>query len=199
MKKNKILLKKHGKKASLNSPNFSVQYSAENQLQCGKNIISALKGNSDLVMVMSTAGSRRLVKNPEDYVESLIELAQKQKIAYRYSKVPAETSGSAIDKLFSFSRQNSFDHQLTFYINDQQWNSSGFDSLRSSIPARYFIFCETMGETVLDTFQNMMDKHKLEICSCVVFDWPEMGQMGISSLYLSYEQLSSIVDLLVEH
>ncbi len=195
MKKNRIQVKENKVVPSLDKPMFSIQYKDKQPLQFGKRIISGFKQKSDILMQINTSGVTHLTRDTESYAERLIQKAAELSIDYRYSKVPCEDSGTVLDKLFSLSSKAAYQHEILFLFNDSDWNFDKADGFRTPAPARYFIIKDGIDSgNYLYTFNNMMDKQKLESCRYVIYDWPEIFQMGITSVQAGYSDIMSIID-----
>lgn len=201
-KNSEISLRKNKDNSNLSSAQFSLTYQQHklksDQKKQSYEIISALKGNQDVIIEMNS--SLFSVHNEKDsYVKKFINSIRELDLDYRYSKVPAKSSQSILSKLMG-KGDNQHAHEILTFVPHNIWSTEDFQKIIPLCGIRYYITKDTAedikGEELLDKMSRMMDNEKLDYFKFTVFDGGQLGNMGINSKDLSINDIKQLLDLI---
>jgi hypothetical protein len=196
IKKNDINLKiKENKLASgLDSPRYMITYKVkapeEENRKNSFEIISALKGNNDVLIEFNSSLLILNASSSESCASNFMKAVKTMNLSYRYRKSAPLGKKSFLSQLLNGGSKDA--HEMLVYIPDELWKQEGFYSILPTGGLRYYISNGPTDENKIleDVFNgHLMGEEKIDFFNLVIFDCSAMGQMGIVSNHISFDEL----------
>lgn len=196
--KNTIKIKENKSRESLDTARFHLSYKLIEKLEQLRpfcyNLLSSLKGSSDVVMEINTNLVAVSQTSDKDLIQYYTELAKKLGLDYKYRKIPFAGNNSIFSKLFNMKKQDAY--ELVIHIPAAIWDTEGFSDYINTCGTRYyFTDNEKSTDKLLDEMDKMTDIDKHNFFKMIVFDMSSVGNMGINSRKLELCDIKKLLNL----
>jgi hypothetical protein len=190
-----IRLKENSTKDSLETARFFLNYKQskipEDAKKVSHEILSVLKGDSDVIMEINTNLLFSSPKPGSEIVQNFIEFAKDNSLDYKFRKIPATTNQNIMSKLFAPKKQEA--QELIIFIPSPAWHSNSFGSILNLYGTKYH-FLDNPAPSILDDLLAMSDPEKLDSCKFIVFDLGLLGNMGINTKKYNLSELKKLLE-----
>lgn len=194
LQKYNIKVKENKHKEGLETARFALAYKKPGGKDGSYDIISALKGDSDVIVEVDSS----LISPPsldiQGYIKELVLCITNLRLDYIRRKVPTLKRGGLLS-IFTGPKKTQAD-EIFIYIPASSWKKEGFRSLFPILAARYYVIksnadLEKQDNMVkyLEKIRDMGDEERLDSFSLIAFDPGDMPMMGINSKTLDLEEI----------
>ncbi len=188
--KYRLKLQKNKDFQTSGGPQYTLKYStkSDNPRHVSHAILSAMIGNDDVILLVSTEFFSNLNQKGPGPVEKFIERARSHGLFLVQRSRPVE------QKISFFGFQSRMKkkvevQEVAAYVPNQVWRDS-FADILPLCGARYFVTPQTMSvSTFINHVLDMSEEEIAKTFKTRIFDLAQAGQMGISS-DLSLEEIS---------
>ncbi len=163
--------------------------------QAGYDILSALAGDSDLILELNTELFYGVSREPDKCAEKLLKDIQALNLEHYYRMV---TSGTPL-RLFGLTlerKDKKQAYQIAVHVPNRIWKEPFFRDVLPACGARYYIAREPMdARFVLDGLFDLSEEQKAAMFRRVLFHLAEQGVIGIMSAEEQENELRSLLGL----
>ncbi|HHW48042.1 MAG TPA: hypothetical protein GXX14_05420 [Clostridiaceae bacterium] len=180
-------------------PQYSVSYMSKSTKTDNRKtsfeLISALKGDSDVVLEVNTS-LFNVPQLPEDkFVAGFLEDIRRIGFDYLYRKVPA-SSKSFFSQLLGLGKKNAQAHEILVYIPDESWKKGELYNIIPAYGVKYYITKDnSQGRQAMDDIYLLTDDERLDTFKLIIFDISYFAQMGITSRSLTADDIKRLIGI----
>lgn len=196
-----LKLKENKSDWGLDTPRYMITYKvksfAEEVRKNSFEIISALKGDNDVLIEFNSSLLMLNESDCEFCTANFIKAVKTMNLSYRYRKSAPIGKKSFISQLMN--RKNKDAHEILVYIPNELWKQEGFYSILPIGGLRYYIINgPSDGNKILEDVFNgqFMESEKIDFFNLIIFDCCSMGQMGIVSNHISFDEIKQTLGVI---
>ena len=192
--KYKVKFKKNSNEICGDAPQYSITYKSDlkNASSISHEIISAFIGKSDVIVEINSDMSG-IGPDRSNSVDGFIGKTGAFNLSYRMRNVQSEKNSSAFGFVLDLRKKKQAKEAL-IHIPNAVWNHPAFGSCLPLHGARYYVAKES------DDFSGRLEKiecmslsDKADVFKAVIFDLAICGQMGISSAFLTMDEIKGML------
>jgi len=163
--------------------------------QAGYPILSALAGDSDLILELDTELFYGVSQDPDRCAEKLLKDIRSLNLDHSSrlvaSRRPVRFFGLSLER-----KDGKQAHQIAAYVPNRIWKEPFFRDVLPACGARYYITREPMdARTVLDGLFTLSDEQKVAMFRLILFHLAEHRIVGIMSAEDQEVELRSLLGL----
>ncbi len=169
---------------------FTISYSSKNpnNKSASKKIISALKGNENIIIEIDSS-LMTLDEEKKNYLLGrLTDTLEKMSLNYIINKVHYDKKRSFLSVPIESKKVEGL--KIYVFADDNLWGNEEFTDVIPEYGVRYYI---TEGFSDLETLIEEDEEERINKCSMVIFDYIMLGSMGINTSK-SLAELKSMLD-----
>ena len=157
--------------------------------QVSYDILSAIAGDSDLLIELNTDLFYGVSPEPDKYAEKFLKDVQSLNLEYISRKVPSQYPVTVLGVTIR-RRDNMQAYEIAAYVPNVIWKNASFKDVLPACGARYYIARETMdAKAVVNNLPDLSEEQKISMFRLVVFHMAELERFGIVSASDSEELL----------
>lgn len=194
--KYRIKFRKISDRISMGSPQYSLTYRSDPQNAAGisHGILSALIEKNDVIIEINSDMNGSKLKN-YDPVADFMDKTGQFDLAYRKKLVPSEKNNSFLSFLMGSGKRKQASEAL-IYIPNSVWFHPVIKDCLPVYGARYYITEPTADAAAkLNETERLNEEGIAAVFRMIIFDLAVCGQMGISSMYLSMDEIKGMLGL----
>lgn len=158
--------------------------------QASYEIISSLKADDNIIIEVTSA-LLNLNENETKVLESqLIDSFEEIGLDYRKKKISVNAKRTLFSIVMEGKKRAGF--ELLAYIPNDIWCSDEFKKIIPNIGVRYYL-PKADTEINLDSFTNLEEEERSELCRMVIFDHIILGSMGINTSIYNKNDITEIL------
>ncbi len=192
--KYKIKLRKNSDEICGDAPQYSITYKSnlKNASSISHEIISAFIGKSDVIVEINSdmSGTEPDRRNP---VDEFIGKTGSFDLSYRMRNIQSERNRTVFGFALGSQKKKQANEAL-IYIPNTVWNHPDFVSCLPLHGARYYVAKENDDISGrLEEIERMSQSDRVDEFKAVVFDLAICGQMGVSSAFLTMDEIKGML------
>lgn len=163
--------------------------------QAGYDILSALTGDSDLIIELNTDLLYGVSPEPDKCAEKFLEDIRNLNLAHSSrtapSKYPVRFLGFTLER-----RDKKQSYEIAAYVPNKVWKNASFRDVLPVCGARYYITREPMdAQTTVDNLPALSEEQKAAMFRWILFHVNEYARFGILSAADSEKELRGLLGL----
>lgn len=172
---------------------ISIAYSTRkiDNAEASYQILSELISGDDVIIELDSSLLNISENENKVLVSDLINEFENLGIEYKKKKVSLNVKKSILSIMIDSKKRDGF--EFTAYIPHEIWCSQEFKNIIPQMGLRYFL-PKSGTEINLDSFTDLDEDEKKELCRMVIFDHIILGSMGITSTIYTKKDISEILN-----
>lgn len=196
MKKYRLKLRENKDYTNGSHPQYSLKYKvgSENPRHVSFSILSALIGNNDVVVMLSSDFIQNSMSGDQNPIEKFMDAIQPLGLFLNQRRIPTEQNMSILGIQMRNKKKVEI-HEVAVYVPNHVWKEH-FRDILPVTGARYGVMKEPMSVTsFINGFFNIPEDEQQRIFQINVFDLTVIGQMGITATELDFQEISRLLEI----
>ncbi len=194
-----FILKENKNSKDINEARYFLSYQIRNMDEIKKqlsiNILSLLKGNSDVIIEVKSSLLNMPINLRENCAQDFLKSVKNLGLSFRSRKV-VNKNRDFFSNLLNFGMIDKELSEILVYIPDELWNNDEFIKILPKYGIRYYLLKNSGNNlNVLDDIFNgqIPDGNMLDIFGMIIYDCSSFCQMGINTNKLNYKELKDLI------